>query len=231
MNWKQARKALFEGATVREKASGFLNGGARADFKIINGKIHCRFLNRASDWAVCEFFYRPSTRKSTFVKLVPKRKCEPAGKSKGLYSKFEVTKGGKPLDAGCFVLVPFNKDGSVNDANAVRALDKYRAFCDSTLATDIAEWINNPTSRNGMNAPKAVVEKYEPAGVAPRVGDKVVMLRDEDVVGTVTELKRFGSFDNPDNYSVYAGPISCDIGCFTGDIKSRGVIARILKRG
>lgn len=79
-----------------------------------------------------------------------KRTAKPAG----LYSKFEVTKGGKPLDAGCFVLVPFKADGSVNDPAAVDALQRYRAHCEAVLSTDIAAWLSNPTSRNGMNRPK-----------------------------------------------------------------------------
>ncbi len=44
-------------------------------------------------------------------------------KRAGLYSKFNVTKrNDDPLEVGSFVLVPFNKDGSVRDYCAVHAL-------------------------------------------------------------------------------------------------------------
>lgn len=77
-------------------------------------------------------------------------------KTPGLYSKFSVTtRDGKPLGAGSFCLVPFNSDGSVRDAHAVKALEAYSASIGSKeFSEDLAKWLANPSGFNWLNSPR-----------------------------------------------------------------------------
>lgn len=58
-----------------------------------------------------------------------------------LFNKYHVrTPDEQPLDAGCFVLRPFNSDGSVRDPAAVAALKSYANFLPATSAESVEKF-------------------------------------------------------------------------------------------
>lgn len=65
-----------------------------------------------------------------------------------LFTKYHVrTPDEQPLDAGCFVLRPFNSDGTVRDPAAVAALKTYAAFlpaAERELRAEITDWVDGP---------------------------------------------------------------------------------------
>lgn len=68
----------------------------------------------------------------------------------GLYNKFNITRQDGNPQPGAFVLVPFDKDGNINDQAAYVALRAYARYCDqegnTELAEDILEWLHNGSS-------------------------------------------------------------------------------------
>lgn len=89
-----------------------------------------------------------------------------------LYTKYHVrTPDEQPLDAGCFVLRPFNSDGSVRDPAAVAALKSYANFLPATereLRCEIMDWVDTPglsDATRHLNVPPAPsaewVEKFK----------------------------------------------------------------------
>lgn len=81
-----------------------------------------------------------------------------------LFTKYHVrTPDEQPLDAGCFVLRPFNSDGTVRDPAAVAALKTYANFlpaAERELRAEITDWVDgpglNPATRE-LNVPSAPV--------------------------------------------------------------------------
>jgi hypothetical protein len=65
-----------------------------------------------------------------------------------LYTKYHVrTPDEQPLDSGCFVLRPFNSDGTIRDPAAVAALKTYANFLPSAqreLRAEITDWVDTP---------------------------------------------------------------------------------------
>lgn len=79
-----------------------------------------------------------------------------------LHNKYHVrTPDEQPLDAGCFVLRPFNADGSVRDPAAVAALKSYANFlpaAERELRCEIMDWIATPglsDATRHLNVPPA----------------------------------------------------------------------------
>ena len=83
-----------------------------------------------------------------------------------LFTKYHVrTSDEQPLDAGCFVLRPFNSDGTVRDPAAVAALRTYANFlpaAERELRAEITDWVDtpglNPATRE-LNVPKHVARQ------------------------------------------------------------------------
>jgi hypothetical protein len=65
-----------------------------------------------------------------------------------LFTKYHVrTPDEQPLDSGCFVLRPFNHDGTIRDPAAVAALKTYANFLPSAqreLRAEITDWVDTP---------------------------------------------------------------------------------------
>jgi hypothetical protein len=65
-----------------------------------------------------------------------------------LFTKYHVrTPDEQPLDSGCFVLRPFNSDGTIHDPAAVAALKTYANFLPSAqreLRAEITDWLDTP---------------------------------------------------------------------------------------
>ena len=65
-----------------------------------------------------------------------------------LNTKYHVrTPDEQPLDTGCFVLRPFNDDGTVRDPAAVAALKTYANFLPAAqreLRDEITDWVDTP---------------------------------------------------------------------------------------
>ena len=65
-----------------------------------------------------------------------------------LFTKYHVrTPDEQPLDGGCFVLRPFNSDGTIRDPAAVAALKTYANFLPSAqreLRAEITDWVDTP---------------------------------------------------------------------------------------
>jgi hypothetical protein len=65
-----------------------------------------------------------------------------------LFTKYHVrTPDEQPLDSGCFVLRPFNSDGTIRDPAAVAALKTYANFLPSAqreLRAEITDWVDTP---------------------------------------------------------------------------------------
>ena len=76
---------------------------------------------------------------------------------KGLYSKYKVRDSkGQPLDSGCFVMRPFDADGSIRDPHALEALDAYAESAGGAIADAIDDWLDNPEGHEatvGLNVP------------------------------------------------------------------------------
>lgn len=77
-----------------------------------------------------------------------------------LFTKYHVrTPDEQPLDSGCFVLRPFNADGSVRDPAAVAALRTYANFLPASereLRAEILDWLDMPdlsTATRALNVP------------------------------------------------------------------------------
>jgi hypothetical protein len=65
-----------------------------------------------------------------------------------LFTKYHVrTPDEQPLDSGCFVLRPFNSDGTIRDPAAVAALKTYANFLPAAqreLRAEITDWVDTP---------------------------------------------------------------------------------------
>lgn len=76
---------------------------------------------------------------------------------KGLYSKYKVRDSkGQPLDSGCYVLRPFDADGSIRDQNAIYALEEYADSAGGAIQEAIEDWLDNPVGHEatvGLNVP------------------------------------------------------------------------------
>jgi hypothetical protein len=86
-----------------------------------------------------------------------------------LYTKYHVrTPDEQPLDSGCFVLRPFNSDGTIRDPAAVAALKTYANFLPSAqreLRAEITDWVDTPglsQATRELNVPPSVTGEAPP---------------------------------------------------------------------
>ena len=86
-----------------------------------------------------------------------------------LFTKYHVrTPDEQPLDGGCFVLRPFNSDGTIRDPAAIAALKTYANFLPSAqreLRAEITDWVDTPglsQATRELNVPPSVTVELHP---------------------------------------------------------------------
>ena len=120
-----------------------------------------------------------------------------------LYTKYHVrTPDEQPLDSGCFVLRPFNSDGTIRDPAAVAALKTYANFLPSAqreLRAEITDWVDTPglsLATRALNVPPSLpkptttINVVEVAGIAKQlrqlsIGKDVWRIQDRDTKAIV----------------------------------------------
>lgn len=125
---------------------------------------------------------------------------------------------------------PCGATGACRYPYSVNAPDgDFEQITQTQFIAKLREWAH-PALAEFDTPPQPTDDLYEPVGTMPVVGDRVCMTYAPDKIGTVIEVKKWGSEKHAATVFGDGGFTSCDIGCFYGDIASRGVIARILAR-
>ena len=120
-----------------------------------------------------------------------------------LFTKYHVrTPDEQPLDGGCFVLRPFNSDGTIRDPAAVAALKTYANFLPSAqreLRAEITDWVDTPglsQATRKLNVPPSQpkptpkISIADVAGIVKQlrelsIGNEVWRVQDRDTKGVM----------------------------------------------